>query len=442
MQNVPRVGDVPEVVLARVWQDGWHARELRATDGRRVSVVYRGVWTHSDGPDFRDALIDAGGELLRGAVELHRRASDWRRHGHDANPDYNDVVLHVVLANDLPEPIQTPDGRALTTVELAAFLPGDIEQYVRVGLASELGRLGARACLPTLAGGQPELVLATLRRAGWRRLAEKQLRFQQEFERLPPAEALHHGLLDALGLLHNRAGMARVADTLPLATLESLASVDRDDALAALLGVGGFLPLSPAHQQAADLTPAAADALAPRFERLARELDVRPLPASVWNLNRVRPANHPARRLASYAALLRGAAPAGLLAAVASRADGPPSSWRAWLRGATPALGASRADQVAVNVLAPFLAAYAEATGDAALAERAGQLWETLPGALDDSVARLTLAQIGGTSALRITLAIENQGLHQIGRHGCAELRCFECPIAELALRHESDLGN
>jgi hypothetical protein len=31
--------------------------------------------------------------------------------------------------------------------------------------------------------------------------------------------------------------------------------------------------------------------------------------------------------------------------------------------------------------------------------------------------------------------------LHQIGRFGCAKLRCFDCPIAALALRHEPAHG-
>jgi len=41
-----------------------------------------------------------GGDLLRGDVEIHLRASGWRSHGHAADPAYAGVVLHVVAAND------------------------------------------------------------------------------------------------------------------------------------------------------------------------------------------------------------------------------------------------------------------------------------------------------------------------------------------------------
>ena len=122
--------------------------------------------------------------------------------------------------------------------------------------ALELGTLGARVCLPTLAGGRETQVRDVLRRAGWRRLTEKQLRVAQEFERLPPAEVLYRALLDGLGLTANRAGMARVADALPLRVLERLLA--RHGArwrLAGLLGVGGFLPLATQHAALAQLAP-------------------------------------------------------------------------------------------------------------------------------------------------------------------------------------------
>jgi hypothetical protein len=305
----------------------------------------------------------------------------------------------------------------------------------------ELGTLGARVCLPTLAGGREALVRDALRRAGWKRLIEKHLRVAQEFERLPPAEVLYRALFDGLGLTANRAGMARVVDGLPLRVLEPiLARHGARGALAGLLGVGGFLPLATQHAALAQLEPRAAEALPELFEDVAREYDIAPVPTSVWELGRVRPTNHPVRRLASGAALLATCAEDGLLDAVLSRAGASPDIWRRFFTGTTPSIGRARADQLAVNVVAPFLAAYADAHGDEILAAQAGQLWEALPGTADDAVAQSTLRQIAGDRRVKVALAIESQGLHQIGRHGCAQLRCFECPIAELATRYEPDV--
>lgn len=428
---------VPECVLARLWQEGRHARELRTTAGQRVGVVYRGVWTYSAGPDFRDALLDIDGVLVRGAVELHVDGGDWERHGHHLDPAYDAVVLHVVLRDNPARPARTSTGCEPPTIVLTDFLPAPVEELVGPSALVELGLLGARTCLPTLAGGRPELVREALRRAGWKRLTSKQLRVQQEFECAPPAEVLYRALLDGLGLSRNRRGMALLAQALPLVTLEAaVARHGLAGAQAALLGVAGFLPIAPAHQALAELSVVAAVESGELFEALAAAHGLRPVEAGAWQLTRVRPFNHPARRLASFASLIADC-PNGLLAAVVARAGFDARVWRNWFAATTPSIGRSRADQIAVNVVAPFLAAYADANGDDDLRDAVARLWETFPGTVDDGIAAATLRQIAGAQPFRIALGIEAQGLHHIGRHGCAVLRCFECPIAELAVRFE-----
>jgi hypothetical protein len=427
---------ISELTLSRIWQDGTYARELRTTDGRRVAVVYGGVWTHANGPDFRDALLDIAGRLVSGAVELHLRSSDWFRHGHQRDVAYDNVVLHIVLTDDLSAPAHGPGGRPIPTICLGDFLTMPIDDLAGSIAQRPLGSLGVETCLPTLAGGRIDLVRGVLRREGWRRLVEKQLRFAQLLELLPAGEVLYRGLLDGLGLMQNRAGMAAVAERLPLAMLEA-GRRERAGLLAVLLGTGGFLPLAPAHAALAELDGDSIVEIERAWTTLAGDLAVAPLPATVWSLNRVRPANHPVRRLATFAGLLATTGRDGLLATVLSLPLDAGAAWLGWLESVQPRIGRERAQQIVVNVLAPFLAAYAGATGDDGLAERAGQLWEVLPGAADDSVARGTLRQIVGANRVPIRLAIEAQGLHQIGRHGCRELRCFDCPIAMLALEYE-----
>ncbi|MGH9176422.1 MAG: DUF2851 family protein, partial [Vicinamibacterales bacterium] len=245
-------------------------------------------------------------------------------------------------------------------------------------------------------------------------------------------------LLDALGLVHNREGMAAVAERVPLAACEQAAR-QPGGATALLLGAGGFLPLSPAHAALADLDGDTATAIERRFELAASRFDVSPVPATIWSLNRVRPVNHPVRRLASLGALIDSSSADGLLGTTLALPLDAGRSWQGWLESVRPAIGRSRSRQIAVNALAPFLAAYADATGDVRLADEIGQLWETLAGVVDDSVAKATLRQIVGERRFPIRLAIESQGLHQIGRHGCRQLRCFECPIAALAVMHEAE---
>jgi hypothetical protein len=346
-------------------------------------------------------------------------------------------MLHVVLEDDLGLPVSTSTGDAVPTVVLGSFLSAPLETLARQLFTRDLGTLGSRTCLPTLAGGRERLVRDVLRRAGWKRLVELQLRYQQALEHLTPGEALYRGLLDGMGLSPNRRGMAAVGERLSLVALETISGRHHLAASAALLGVAGFVPLSPAHAALAELPPAQANDVERLFAQLQVELQLHRVPGQIWSLNRVRPQNHPVRRLASLGSLLAQSARDGLLAALLSSPLEQPDPWRDWLSRASPAIGTTRSRQLAMNVLAPFIAAYADATGDQGLAERCARVWERLPGAADDAVARDTLRQIVGDRRFPIRLALENQGLHQIGRNGCAHLRCFECPIALLALDYE-----
>lgn len=429
---------IPEVALSGIWFDGWHARELRLTDGRRLNVIYHGTWTHSNGPDFAGAMLEIDRRLVGGAVEIHLKSSDWYRHGHQHDPSYGDIALHVVLDDDLPVPVSGPQGRPIATLELRSYLPGPLETYRGSARAMDFRPDGAAACLPTLAGGQPDLVRRALRSKGWERFVAKQLGFSQSMAVLPAGEVLYRGLLDGLGLTRNRDGMALVGERLPNVTLEAIRLEQGEDGvLAALLGVAGMLPLSPAHENLTEVSPGRVEGLERHFGTLSSRYGLAPLPATVWTLNRVRPLNHPARRLASLASLLVQSGELGLLGNLLSITEDAGTSWAAWLGSARPAIGATRIYQITVNVLAPFLAAYAEVMQDEDLMERAGEIWEQLPGRVEDSRARSTVRQIAGKQRFPIRLAIEEQGLHQIARFGCSELRCFECPIAALAVQYE-----
>ncbi|KAA0230775.1 DUF2851 family protein [bacterium] len=87
-----------EAALAARWGTGLHA-PLRLEDGRALKIIFPGIPAGGSGPDYREAIIEIGGDLVRGDVELHLRAESWRAHGHHLDPAYAAVVLHVVAEN-------------------------------------------------------------------------------------------------------------------------------------------------------------------------------------------------------------------------------------------------------------------------------------------------------------------------------------------------------
>lgn len=94
-------GGIREADLAKIWAgQSFAPLALRLSDGRSPRVILPGRPGGGAGPDFRDAVIAFDGEERRGDVELHLHASSFRVHGHDKDPAYNRVVLHVVVWAD------------------------------------------------------------------------------------------------------------------------------------------------------------------------------------------------------------------------------------------------------------------------------------------------------------------------------------------------------
>ena len=64
-------------------------------------------------------------------MEIHFSARDWLGHGHRENPDFDNVVLHVVLYTLKPDdpPTRTFSGSRVPTVSLLDSLWYNLEEY-------------------------------------------------------------------------------------------------------------------------------------------------------------------------------------------------------------------------------------------------------------------------------------------------------------------------
>ena len=88
----------PEMLLQAVWQHQRVLREqLRSFEGQAVKVLHPGFLNREGGPDFKGAVVQFGEEGAKtGDIEVDLRPTGWRAHGHDRNPAFANVVLHVV----------------------------------------------------------------------------------------------------------------------------------------------------------------------------------------------------------------------------------------------------------------------------------------------------------------------------------------------------------
>jgi hypothetical protein len=463
MAATPARERVVERLVAWIWEQQALAGPLPADDGRAYQVVFRGRPWGERSPDFQGAILARdNGLLLRGDVEVHVRASDWRRHGHGRDPAYNQAVCQVVLWQDEARPVRRQDGATIPTIELVTRLAAPLAELEQRAALAEAGRVGRRAPAiraPAIACVQSaDDLTSLLERAGVARFLEHAASFEGDLACLPPEEVLYRGALRAMGYTANTRGFEQLGRALPLATLRAVAAhtpgTARLAALqAALLGVAGLLPDQRGIAVSEGWPRLLETAWADRADALAA-----PLAPGTWRSWRVRPENAPVRRAAGVSLLAEtwsAGDPLDRLVddlAAAERSTNPTllaARWQArvpddglddgfWathhdfgrpLPAPQPWLiGAGRAGEVVVNVLLPFAYALGQATSEPALSERALGLYRRYPSGPPNRVVREMAVQVGGADGPKLARgACRQQGLIHLYRHWCDSRDCAHC---------------
>ena len=439
-----------EHLLQQVWRHQRLRREaLRTLDGHPVTVLHPGFWNREAGPDFRAAVIQVGQQpAASGDVEIDLRPAAWRQHGHDRDPAYRNVCLHVVWQTNT----SPPPGLPTIALEKALDAPLDqIREWLGGDRCTAPPATQRGACAAPLRGLPPEAFADLLRQAALARLRLKAERFAARARDAGWEQSLWEGLFAALGYKHNAWPMRRLAElrTRLLADLETRPA-RAFELQARLLGLAGLLP-----DQLSGRRPAADAWLREAWDLWWRWREtVAPLvlPRSAWRFHGLRPANHPQRRLALAAHWLATPGWADrwetwladdvpepeLLASVAAGLQPEPDSF--WSRHFTltsaptpqpqPLLGPARMTDLAANALLPWLWSRAQAGGNARLQERVERRFLAWPAAEDNAVLRLARELLlAGRGLPRPIRAAHQQGLLQIVRDFCEHSNslCAEC---------------
>src|SRR5687768_10247965 len=97
-----------ERLLQFIWQQQYfNHREIHFTNGIPFRIIHPGHYNEHQGPDFNDARIEYEGRTWAGNVELHVHSSDWKKHAHQQDELYRNVIIHVVWIDDEMQPANT-----------------------------------------------------------------------------------------------------------------------------------------------------------------------------------------------------------------------------------------------------------------------------------------------------------------------------------------------
>ena len=419
-----------ELDLCRAWTQLPRSIPLTTTEGLAIDVIHLGTWTHGFGPDFRDAIISIdSGPAISGSIEIHLRTRGWIEHKHHLDPRYNDVVLHVVGKHDLVE-TRRSDGKLVPTVALDIALTGVALQPV------DWSVVGGEVCAESIARERPAVIRDALAGLGDLRMTRRSAVLESELARLSADELLYREIIEALGYSQNRTPMRALTEALPWQVLNSARSAGYST-LGCLLGAGGFLPLSDAELAHTGMAPGQLRKAHDDWQTVSTNWAIGSMPATSWVLARIRPLNHPIRRLAQFAAIIErtnGRLATELLAPIRTGLDPSENLLELVGDGGAPALGRDRARTIATNVLIPFAFAQAAATGDHDLAEATSALWVSLKAGEANERTRKGVRQIAGDAGLRRLTERHMQGLVHLTTQLCEPRRCYECPIARIVV--------
>ena len=90
------------------------------TDGNIVEILDFGKWNTNSGPDFLFGKIKLNDVEFAGNIELHVRSSDWIFHQHEGNPEFDNLILHVVYQDDID--IAEFKQKGIPTLELKKYI--------------------------------------------------------------------------------------------------------------------------------------------------------------------------------------------------------------------------------------------------------------------------------------------------------------------------------
>jgi hypothetical protein len=417
-----------ESLLQFIWQFQYFSKgELATTAGESIQIISPGQYNANQGPDFTDAKIRVGKTTWAGTVELHNLTSDWDKHNHNGDKNYNNVILHVVWENDTSK-IDVP------ALELK-------ERVSKILLQRYQELINLSAFIPC------EKSIAFVRDITWkswkdRLLAERLMRKAKSVELFLQQNNYHWEetfwwlLAKNFGMKVNAEAFEAMARSIPVNILaKHKRQIQQLEAL--LLGQAGLL-----NDKFSEDYP---KLLQREYKFLKEKYRLKPIHQPVHFL-RMRPGNFPTIRLAQLAALITGSAhlfskikDAKTVKEIKQWFDITANDyWHYHYRfGETSSfkkktLGVAMTENIIINTVAPVLFAYGSYHDEQKYKDKALR-WLEQTAAESNSITK-------GFQKLGIENknAFDSQALIELKNEYCNKKRCLECSVGNAILKPQS----
>lgn len=414
-----------EKLMQYVWKHRlWRSEDMVTNTGKKVRVVDPGLLNTDAGPDFFNAKIEIDGHMWVGNVEMHYRATDWKRHHHDSDKAYDSVILHVVAKDDAP--VRRTNG------ELIPQLVLEVSPQFNADYASLVGATIEVPCARKIKQVPHLTIVEWVEGLAFERLHGKVERIHQLLDSFNGSweDVCYVTLARNFGFGINNDAFERLARRTPLRLLGKHSdSVLQIEAL--LFGQAGMLD---AQKPGMD---SYYNQLCTEYAFLSNKFQLTPMEKESWKLFRIRPQNFPYRRIAMLAQFIEGGFRMMNRILEAEGEKEMRALFEVELSGywtkhytfgkpnerATATLSRSSIDIILINTVAPLLYAYGELTGDYEMTDKAIKLLEDLRAENNSIVSHFVAYGIDCPDALT------SQALVQLKREYCDARKCIYCKI-------------
>lgn len=406
-------------------------KQLVTHDGQEVEVIDPGLYNRrNQGPDFFNAKVKINGTLWVGNVEIHQKASDWYAHGHQNDPAYNNVVLHV--CDTIDTDVRTQSGLFLPQMQLS------VPQNVKDQYAQLLSTVDYPPCYRIIPNLSALTVHAWMSALQTERLEQKTELIRQRVERCNGSWEAGYFMTLArnYGFGINGDAFEMWAGHVPLTAVDH----HRDDLFqieAIFMGQAGLLETSmiPEHYQKDALNEGYFAKLRNEYLYLQHKFGMQPMDGHLWRFLRLRPQNFPHIRISQLAQLYHSRK-AGLSQLVECKTLSELTSllsthvtpyWEThYTFGSTSCktqkyLSAASINLLIINTAIPMLFAYGRHKSNEQWCDRAFDLLEQLK-AENNHITRMW-QQCG----LAVQSAGDSQALIQLKREYCDRKDCLRC---------------
>jgi hypothetical protein len=421
-----------EEFLHHIWKFRlFNQLNLKTTTGETIEILKVGEHNFDAGPDFFNSKIKVGSTLWAGNVEVHINASDWKKHHHQYDKSYDNIILHVVHNAD--EQLYRASGEVIPTIEIKNKIDKKVYQKY-LDFKSSTDWIPCEKQIEIVPG---LIINSTIDRLLLERLERKSKLITDSLtlNNNNWEETFYQHIARNFGFKTNSEPFELLAKSLSSIILakhkNSLLQIE-----ALLFGQAGLL-----NEHFEDKYP---QQLQNEYTFLKQKFKLIPVDTHLWKFLRLRPVNFPTVRLAQFANLIYHSTHLFSKIIETEKCDDLKKLmsvdiseyWQTHYifdkisKQKAKHLGTDGVNNIIINTIVPFLFVYGKQKNEEKYVERALNFLEQAEAENNSVIEKWKMLK------LPVTTAYSSQGLLQLKNEYCNHKKCLNCSIGNYLLKN------